>query len=90
MKIKELKNKPEAELERMLKEEREHLRNLKFDLASKKLKKVREVREVKKTIARVMTLLKEKQGSGVRVVGGSKKDEVNKVNGFDKLTTSKS
>jgi len=76
MKIKELKNKPKAELERMLKEEREHLRNLKFDLASKKLKKVREVREVKKTIARVMTLLRDKRASGVSVVGEKVESEV--------------
>lgn len=74
MKIKELKTKPEGELQRMLKEEREHLRGLRFDLASKKLKKVREARGSKRTIARILTLLNEKRGEGVNVV--SEKDNV--------------
>lgn len=68
MKIKELRTKPEKELERMLKDEREHLRELGFDLASKKLKKVREVRDSKKLIAKILTLLNEKrQNTGVRL-----------------------
>ena len=86
MKIKELKIKSEKELQQTLKEEREHLRELKFDLASKKLKKVRELRESKKLIARVLTLMNEKRGEGVNVVDeniqtSEKKGEVNnKVN----------
>ena len=80
MKIKELKIKSEKELQQVLKEEREHLRELKFDLASKKLKKVREVRDVKKTIAKILTLINEKHGKGADVesekirVGEKKKD----------------
>ena len=86
MKIKELKIKSEKELQQTLKEEREHLRELKFDLASKKLKKVRELRESKKLIARVLTLMNEKRGEVVNVVDeniqtSEKKGEVNnKVN----------
>lgn len=59
MTIKELKIKSARELNLFLKEEEEHLCQLRFDLASKKLKRVREVREVKKTIARILTLLKQ-------------------------------
>lgn len=75
MKYKELKNKPEAELQRMLKEEREHLRELSFDLASKKLKRVREVRASKKLIARILTLLNEKRRGGVSVISEEIKPE---------------
>lgn len=83
MNIKELRIKSEKELTQMLKNEREHLRELRFDLASKKLKKVREARESKKTIARLMTLLQEKREGGVKVVGrvvldSEKSEEVNK------------
>lgn len=68
MKIKALKTKSEAELQQMLKQEREHLRELNFDLASKKLKKVREVRASKKLIARILTLLNEEGRGGVNVI----------------------
>ena len=42
----------------MVKESRERLRILRFDLASGKVKNVREVRKVKKDIARILTILK--------------------------------
>lgn len=77
MKYKELKNRSEKELQQLLKEEREHLRELRFDLASKKLKKVREVRESKKTIAMILTLINKKMGSGAaseKVTDGEKKE----------------
>jgi len=57
MKISEIRQKTKKELESMLLERREHLRNLRFDLASGKVKNVREIRELKKEIARVLTLL---------------------------------
>lgn len=60
MKFKELKNKPEAELQKILKELKEKLRELRFKIASKQLKNIREIREVKKTIARILILLKGK------------------------------
>ena len=78
MKIKELKIKSEKELQRMLKDEREHLRELGFDLASKKLKKVREVRECKKLIARILTLINETQSKGVNIVSEKTSDEESK------------
>lgn len=58
MKAKELKQKTNGELELMLKESREKLRALRFDLASKKLKKTDELSKVKKEIARILTVLK--------------------------------
>ena len=61
MKIKELRQKPKKELEHLLKEARKKLSRLRFDLNSKKLKNVREISESKKTIARIITILKEKQ-----------------------------
>lgn len=59
MEIKELKQKSAAELQKMLQEQREKLRSLKFDLASGKVKNVREIRSLKKGIARILTLLKQ-------------------------------
>ncbi|MFH1837966.1 MAG: 50S ribosomal protein L29 [Candidatus Kuenenbacteria bacterium] len=60
MKIKELKQKAETELQKLLQESREKLRELRFKIASKQLKKVREVRNVKKLIAKILTLLNKK------------------------------
>lgn len=58
MKAKELKQKTKGELELMLKENREKIRSLRFDLASKKLKKTDELSKTKKEIARILTILK--------------------------------
>jgi len=60
MKAKELREKKIEELEKILKEKREKLKNLKLDLIQGKLKNVREIRETKRDIARVLTILKEK------------------------------
>lgn len=59
MKIKELKQKPKEELRKILTEHREHLRILRFNLFSGKVKNVKEVRGIKKDIARILTLLKQ-------------------------------
>lgn len=59
MKLQELKQKPRQELIKMLPEEREKLRQLKFDLVSGKIKNVRQIREIKKDIARILTILKQ-------------------------------
>ena len=60
MKLEEIKEKTKEELDKMLKDERENLRKLRFNLASGKVKNVREIRKVKKDIARVLTLLNKK------------------------------
>ena len=59
-KIKEFLRMPKGELQRTLREKREKLRQLRFDLAAGKVKNVREIRETKKDIARLLTLLKQK------------------------------
>jgi large subunit ribosomal protein L29 len=60
MKVKELREKSNNELQKILKEEREKLRKLRFDLVAGKIKNVREIRKVKKEIARILTVLNEK------------------------------
>jgi len=56
-KIQELKNKSIEELQKLLGENYEKLRKLRFSLASNKLKNVREISETKKTIARILTFI---------------------------------
>ena len=56
IKIKELRQKTEQELAMMLKQNREKLRELKFDLASKKLKNTGEIRLIKIQIAQILTI----------------------------------
>ena len=57
MKIKELKAKSPGELEKLLREQREHLRSLRFAVSTSQESKVRSIRETRKTIARILTLL---------------------------------
>jgi ribosomal protein L29 len=57
MKIKELREKNENELKNFLKENREQLRRMRFDLVNKQLKNTKDIGETKKTIARIMTIL---------------------------------
>ncbi len=57
MDYKELKNKKESDLHRILSESRDKLRDLRFKDASKQLKNVREIRVVRKVIANILTLL---------------------------------
>ncbi len=61
MKIKELREKSQTELEKILQDNREKLRQLRFDLVSGKVKNVREIRKIKKDIARILTLLNEQR-----------------------------
>ena len=56
--IRELHNKPLAELEKSLRESQERLRALKFDLAAGKVKNVGELRTLRKDIARILTFIK--------------------------------
>jgi len=58
MKTSELRQKSRAELQKLLQDNRERLRQLRFDLAAGKVKNVREIRLIKKDIARILTLLK--------------------------------
>ena len=57
-KIQELKQKTEEELKKLLQDNREKLRQLRFDLSSGKVKNIREIRSIKKDIARILAILK--------------------------------
>ena len=57
MEIKEIKNKAVGELQKILADKRDKLRELRFKDAAKQLKNVREIRMVKKDIAQVLTLI---------------------------------
>lgn len=61
MEYKELKTKSENELQKLLAESRDKLRDLRFKDANKQLKNVREIRKVREMIARIMTLLNSKK-----------------------------
>ena len=62
MKTTEIRQKSKKDLERILQENREKLRQLRFNLASGKVKNVREIRQIKKDIARILTILCQKKG----------------------------
>jgi len=58
--IQDLKVKSEAELHRLIKEDSEKLRALRFDLAAGKVKNVKALHEMKKSIARAKTFIQER------------------------------
>lgn len=57
MKIKELKEKTNKELESLLAAKREEMRDLRFKVVMTNLKDVRSLRIVKKDIAQIMTVI---------------------------------
>jgi ribosomal protein L29 len=58
--IQDLKVKSDAELMRLIKEDREKLRGLRFDLAAGKVKNVKTLHATKAAIARAETFLRER------------------------------
>ena len=60
MKTNELRQKSQAELQKLLQESQEKLRQLRFGLTSGKVKNVREIRMTKKGIAQILTILCQK------------------------------
>lgn len=58
--IQDLKNKPDAELARLVRDGNDELRVLRFDLAAGKVKDISKIREVRKSIARMQTFLNER------------------------------
>jgi len=56
-KIEEFRKKPKEELLKALKDGREKVRQLRFDLAAGKVKNVREIRRIKKEISQILTIL---------------------------------
>ena len=61
MKAGEIKNKSKNELENLLLTKREDLRKFRFGTSSHKVKDVKAVNKVRKDIARILTILKEKE-----------------------------
>lgn len=61
MEYKELKKKTKTELHKILAENRNKLRDLKFKDANKQLKDVRQIRKVRQVIAQALTLLNSKK-----------------------------
>ena len=59
LKAKELRKSTKDQMEKMLKEKRERLRHLRFQVASKQVKNHRELRFLKREIARISTLITE-------------------------------
>jgi len=59
MKIRELRQKSNKELKESLANLKDKLRELRFNLAGGKVKNIKEIHQTKKTIARILTLLKE-------------------------------
>jgi len=60
MKIKELGQKNDNELKRLLAENQKKIGELKFDLNSKKIKNVKEMSGLKRDVARILTILNKK------------------------------
>ncbi len=63
MDIKELQHASEKQLQAMLNEKRNEMRELRFKSYEGQLKKVRTIRVLKKTIARIMTALNNKKSA---------------------------
>jgi ribosomal protein L29 len=61
MKIQELKNKTVVELEKVLSEKREILRDMRFRDSQKQLKNVREIRTARKNVSKILTILTTKK-----------------------------
>ncbi|MFH1047567.1 MAG: 50S ribosomal protein L29 [Patescibacteria group bacterium] len=67
MKIKELREKSDVELDKMLVELQSQLQDQRFALAGRRLTRVREVREVKKRIAKILTVKTERELASKKV-----------------------
>ena len=61
MELKELKKKKISDLHRILSEQRDKLRDLRFKDANKQLKDVRQIRKIRQTISRILTLLNDQK-----------------------------
>ena len=61
MEYRDLQDKSEHELQLMLAEKRAELKDLRFKSASHQLKAVRQIRKTRQTVARLLTLLNNRQ-----------------------------
>ena len=60
MKISDIRKKDEKELNKMLAQERNELRELRFKVASKQVKNYKEIKDRRKNISRIKTVMNEK------------------------------
>ena len=60
MEIKELKTKNPSELQALLAQSREKLRELRLKDSNRQLKNIREIRQTRETVARILTVLNTK------------------------------
>lgn len=63
MKTSELREKSDQELDRMLAELRDKVREMRFKIAARQLGDVREVREARQAIARILTLKRSRRSA---------------------------
>ena len=61
MKAKDIRNLTTTEIEKEIKEAKEKLFNLRFQLATGQLEETANIRKVKKTIARLKTIVRERE-----------------------------
>ncbi len=61
MKIKEIAQKKDKELDKFIKDSKEKLLKLHFDVATKESNKVRDIRKLKKDLARALTVKRERE-----------------------------
>ncbi len=61
MEFKEINEKNDSDLHKLLDDNREKLRELRFKDSNKQLKNVREIRGLKKLVARIQTVLNNKK-----------------------------
>ncbi|MBT4121632.1 50S ribosomal protein L29 [bacterium] len=66
MELKEFRTKTEKELKKLLAQNREKLRSLRFSVSSKQLKNIREIRIVRKEVSRILTVLKDKVAENIK------------------------
>ena len=67
MKASEIREKTKSELEKELKELKSELFKLRFQLATNQLENPMKIKEVKKSIARVKTIMRERELRGIKV-----------------------
>jgi large subunit ribosomal protein L29 len=67
MKASEIREKTQSELDKELKELKSELFKLRFQLATNQLENPMRIKEVKKSIARVKTVMRERELKGIKV-----------------------
>lgn len=73
--VKDIRRKSVAELYKELKEAREKLLKLKFEVAQGKTKKTSSIQDTKRKIARILTIISEKQWEEFEKQSGAKNEK---------------